>query len=221
MLPGPFNSKESRKAFAKLLLELESGSAPVHDPYGMTMNEMFAAHLGFAEKHYRRADGTPTREVDEYKAAFAGRVLHRPHRQLDRLLSEMHHRLGVDLLHAPDVGRIGRYSRDRETLSRFSTRSDDPFRTSQQTGSKSRLSEVGERDAGLAKKGGNKESREFPSRLVGVNQFVDVLTGKNSKLPERNTLRNNTLQGRCRKMLAGMGIAIPDLSRWQGRVKHS
>ena len=77
----------------------------------------------------------------------------------------------------------GRRSRDRETLGRFSTRSDDPFRTPQQTGSEPRPSETGEGIADPAKKGGNRESREVCSRLDCVNPVVDRFTGKNKKLP--------------------------------------
>jgi integrase len=36
----------------------------------MTINELFAAHLDYAEKHYRRADGTVTSEVDAYKRVY-------------------------------------------------------------------------------------------------------------------------------------------------------
>lgn len=69
MLPGPFGSVESRTAFAKL--ELELAVAPAHlsgsEPQGVSVNELFLAFLGHAAGHYRRADGTPTHEIAEYK----------------------------------------------------------------------------------------------------------------------------------------------------------
>ncbi len=69
MLPGPFGSVESRTAFAKL--ELELAVAPARplgaENAGVSVNELFLAFLGYAAGHYRRADGTPTHEVAEYK----------------------------------------------------------------------------------------------------------------------------------------------------------
>lgn len=74
-------------------------------------------------------------------------------------------------------------------MARISAHPDGPFRTPQATGSEPRLSETGEGSADPAKKGGNEESREGRSRLGGVNPLVDGFTGKNPKLPRRNTLR--------------------------------
>jgi hypothetical protein len=51
----------------------------------------------------------------------------------------------------------GRRSRDRETLGRFSTRSDGSFRTPEGTGSEPRLSEAGARVANPAKNGGKRK----------------------------------------------------------------
>jgi len=69
MLPSPFGSVESRTAFAKL--ELELAVAPHHssstDSKQASVNEVMLAFLDHAEQHYRRADGTQTHEVDEYK----------------------------------------------------------------------------------------------------------------------------------------------------------
>jgi integrase len=69
MLPGPFDSPESRTAFARLQLELET--APHHtglaDPGGFTVNELLAAYKGFAEGHYRAPDGLPTAEAEHMK----------------------------------------------------------------------------------------------------------------------------------------------------------
>ena len=68
-LPGRFGSKESKQAFARLLLELAAGTQ-VADPDGITLNEILAVHLDHAKKHYRRADGTQTHEVVEYKGIY-------------------------------------------------------------------------------------------------------------------------------------------------------
>jgi hypothetical protein len=69
LLPGPFHSPESRTAFARLQLELvstpfQSCSAT---PATISLNEVLLAHLDHAERHYRRAEGSPTHEVDEYR----------------------------------------------------------------------------------------------------------------------------------------------------------
>ena len=69
LLPGPFESAESRTAFAVLQLELVA--APHHSPGGasadVSVNEVMLSYLDFAEGHYRRADGSTTNELDEYK----------------------------------------------------------------------------------------------------------------------------------------------------------
>ena len=61
LLPGPFDSPESRTAFAKLLLELEAA------PAVLTMAELLLAFLDHAQQHYRGPDGKPTNEVYEVK----------------------------------------------------------------------------------------------------------------------------------------------------------
>lgn len=69
LFPGPFDSPESRTAVAKLQLEL--ATAPLQGcrtaPTTISVNEVLLAFLHHAERHYRRADGTPTHEVDEYR----------------------------------------------------------------------------------------------------------------------------------------------------------
>jgi integrase len=69
MLPGPYNSTESRAAFSRLLAELDAAphSSRKPDPDGVTVNEVLLAFLNHAEQHYRRADGSATHEVAEYK----------------------------------------------------------------------------------------------------------------------------------------------------------
>ncbi|MBY0512608.1 MAG: site-specific integrase [Gemmataceae bacterium] len=75
VLPGPFDSPESRSAFARLVAELAASpavgaraAAPT-----LTVNELLLAYLDHAERHYRRADGRPSDEVRQVKAA--GRVV--------------------------------------------------------------------------------------------------------------------------------------------------
>jgi integrase len=69
MLPGAYDSKESREAFARLLLELEAAphQPAAADPAGMTMAELLLAFLDHAERHYRGHDGKPTSEIYEVK----------------------------------------------------------------------------------------------------------------------------------------------------------
>jgi integrase len=71
-LPGAYGSKESKEAFARLLVELQTdpSAATFAGSTGLTINEICAAHLDHAEKHYRRSDGTPTAEVGEYKRMY-------------------------------------------------------------------------------------------------------------------------------------------------------
>jgi integrase len=69
MLPGAFDSPESRAAFAALLLELEAvpHQAPATDPTGLTMAGVLLAYLDHAERHYRTPDDQPTSELRECK----------------------------------------------------------------------------------------------------------------------------------------------------------
>ncbi len=69
LLPGPFDSPESLAAFAKLQLELATAPLPGCQtaPATISVNEVLLAHLTHAERHYRRADGSLTHEVDEYR----------------------------------------------------------------------------------------------------------------------------------------------------------
>jgi len=71
LLPGQFNSSESRTAFARLQLELEASPAPaVPDRDGITLAELLCAFLDHAERHYRDADGRPTSEVFEVRVVI-------------------------------------------------------------------------------------------------------------------------------------------------------
>jgi integrase len=69
ILPGAFESDESRTAFARLMLELQA--APHHaqatDPNGITLVELLFAFLEHAERHYRLPDGELTSEIYEVR----------------------------------------------------------------------------------------------------------------------------------------------------------
>ncbi len=69
MLPGKFDSPESRAAFTALLLEQQATPHHVQaaNPTGMRLGELLLLYLDHAEQHYRRADGTPTSEIYEVR----------------------------------------------------------------------------------------------------------------------------------------------------------
>lgn len=68
---GAFNSPESRQQYHKILAEWHA-RAGVPEVYpDITISEMISAFLIHADKHYRHRDGTPTKEVANFKSAFA------------------------------------------------------------------------------------------------------------------------------------------------------
>jgi hypothetical protein len=70
MLPGPFDSPESRAAFATLLLELEASpnhGRPASHRGGITVNEVLLAYVKHAERHYRGPYGNPTGETQHVR----------------------------------------------------------------------------------------------------------------------------------------------------------
>jgi integrase len=68
LLPGAYDSAESRTAFARMQLELEtSPAANVAGPNGVTLNEVLLAYLVHAQQHYRGPDGDPTDEIRHVK----------------------------------------------------------------------------------------------------------------------------------------------------------
>ncbi len=73
LLPGLFNSSESLAAKARLELELVTSptatAAPV-DPETLSVAEVLAAYLDFAERHYREPDGTPSDELRHVKTVI-------------------------------------------------------------------------------------------------------------------------------------------------------
>ena len=78
MMPGAYGSSESRSAFTKLLLELESAPCrPQAVQDGLTVAELLLAYLDHAERHYRDADGKSTSEI--YEVRIVTRALRRLH----------------------------------------------------------------------------------------------------------------------------------------------
>jgi integrase len=69
LLPGPFDSQESRTAFGALVLELESAPHQAQAPKReeLLTGVMLLSYLEHAERHYRGADGQPTSELRECK----------------------------------------------------------------------------------------------------------------------------------------------------------
>lgn len=68
LLPGAYASAESRTAFARLQLELES--TPHHQitsSSSVSVSEVLLAFLRHAEQHYRGSNGKTTNEYEEYK----------------------------------------------------------------------------------------------------------------------------------------------------------
>src|SRR5215510_9482260 len=72
LLPGEFDSQESRTAFARLQLELPTTpltTEPKKAKTALSVAELLLAYLEFAGRHYRSPDGTPTDEVRHVKTA--------------------------------------------------------------------------------------------------------------------------------------------------------
>lgn len=71
MLPGPFDSLESRAAYRAFLAELEAAPhrAVTPAPSSRTVADILLAYLDHAERHYLDADGNPTDEVRHVKTA--------------------------------------------------------------------------------------------------------------------------------------------------------
>jgi hypothetical protein len=69
LLPGAYDSPESRTAFARLQLELEA-APPGHTQAArssVTVNQVLLGFLNWAATHYRTATGEPTTEIHELK----------------------------------------------------------------------------------------------------------------------------------------------------------
>lgn len=72
LLPGAYNSKESREAFDRLKFEVSA--SPLQSPEakrsGITVNELLLAYQVHAEQHYRGPDGRQTDEVRQLKTVI-------------------------------------------------------------------------------------------------------------------------------------------------------
>ena len=77
LLLGPFSSPESRAEYRRVLTELEAGGGrcPLNGheaaASGLTVNELRPRFWRHAERHYRLADGSPSRELDHYQSTQA------------------------------------------------------------------------------------------------------------------------------------------------------
>jgi integrase len=67
LLPGGYDSPESRTAFARLQLELEAGPVITSYPHLRSVSEVLLAYLTHATAHYRGPDGQPTDELRHVK----------------------------------------------------------------------------------------------------------------------------------------------------------
>ncbi len=69
LLPGPFDSPESKAAFGRLLLEQEVSprGARIEPRDGLTLVELLEAYHEHASRHYRGAEGRHTSEMAEVK----------------------------------------------------------------------------------------------------------------------------------------------------------
>lgn len=72
-LPGEYNSQESKKAFARLQLELETEPSAVESPRGrpIYVADVLDKYLKHAKRHYCGADGRPTSEADHVRTVAA------------------------------------------------------------------------------------------------------------------------------------------------------
>ncbi|MCE9567341.1 MAG: tyrosine-type recombinase/integrase [Planctomycetes bacterium] len=69
LLPGHFDSSESRAAFGTLQLELEAAphSIQTTDRKSISLAELLLAYDDHAQQHYRTPDGRPTSEIHEVR----------------------------------------------------------------------------------------------------------------------------------------------------------
>jgi hypothetical protein len=75
VLLGRFDTPESRQEYARVIAEWEANghratAAVITAASGPTVNEVILAFWRHAEQHYRRPDGSPTSELNEYRCAF-------------------------------------------------------------------------------------------------------------------------------------------------------
>ena len=71
LLPGPYDSAESRAAYARLLLEIDTAPAAIAPrPGGIFLSELLEAYKAHAERYYRGGDGKPTSEFGHVKVVI-------------------------------------------------------------------------------------------------------------------------------------------------------
>src|SRR5436190_1098527 len=73
VLLGRYGTRESRVEYARVIAEWEARGRRLPAPAGeldLSVNELLAAFLRHADRHYVRPDGTPTNEPAEYRYAF-------------------------------------------------------------------------------------------------------------------------------------------------------
>jgi hypothetical protein len=74
---GKLGTPESLAEYERVCAEVRASAVSVQaaarsgGPADVTVNEVLVAFLAHAERHYRRADGSPTNEINEYKYAIA------------------------------------------------------------------------------------------------------------------------------------------------------
>jgi integrase len=67
VLLGPYGSPESQAEYRRVLAEWQASGGRAVAPSGLTVNELILAYWRHVEQHYRRPDGTPTNEQNEYR----------------------------------------------------------------------------------------------------------------------------------------------------------
>jgi integrase len=68
---GPYGSPESREKYDRIIAEyLASNRNPVPETTETTVADLILAFMDHANVHYRRRDGTPTREADNFREAL-------------------------------------------------------------------------------------------------------------------------------------------------------
>jgi len=73
VLLGKYGTAASRAEYARVIAEWEAGGRRMPQPASeadLDINELVVAFLRYATQHYRHADGTPTKELPEYKTSL-------------------------------------------------------------------------------------------------------------------------------------------------------
>src|SRR5262249_45412314 len=72
VLLGPYGTNASRQEYARVIAEWEAAGRRwvVAKASDITVNELIGIFWPHVEKHYRRPDGTPTKEVLDFKMSL-------------------------------------------------------------------------------------------------------------------------------------------------------